>query len=285
MGCSCTKSGAVQASEPLAGGKSRPKPSSTEIIARKLDQAKTTRVLALRECGLRSLPAGSTAPGTETFRTVDLGSNALKELPGDISVWTGCQKLLCSQNAIVSLPEAIGNLTALQRLELSGNRLRDIGSALTRLCNLQILLLDGNSLGPRLLESCLGGALATSLEELDLSSNGLRELPAALATLLCLVRLVLARNELTQLPDSLKALTKLKRLDVSDNKLVSVPAALLTECALLDDVWLKGNPMDRLQLQQTPGFETFLERRRQRINAKIDSHVVGDVNLAVCGLD
>jgi leucine-rich repeat protein SHOC2 len=285
MGCSCTKSSAVQATEPLAGGKGRAKQVASDIIAKKVAQAKTTGVLALGDCGLRSLPAASTGDGTDKLRTVDLSNNVLSTLPDGIGSWTTCKKLLCSQNKITSLPVAIGQLGALQQLELSGNQLSNIGSSLPRLSNLQILLLDGNSLGPALPETALGGALATSLEELDLAGNGLRELPAALATLGRLTRLNVARNELSQLPDLLKALAKLQRLDASDNKLVSVPSALLTECKFLDDLWLKGNPMERLQLQQTQGFDAFLERRKMRIDAKIDSHVVGAVNLAVCGLD
>ena len=47
----------------------------------------------------------------------------------------------------------------------------------------------------------------------------------------------------------------------------------------------KGNAIDRLKLQQFPGFDNYLKLRKERLDAKIDSHVVGEVDLAVCGLD
>jgi len=78
-------------------------------------------------------------------------------------------------------------------------------------------------------------------------------------------------------------LSKLEYMDAAENLLTSVPAALL-EGTNLSELWLKGNPVDRLTLQEMPGFTAFLERRKKRIDARIDSNVVGAVDLSVCGL-
>ncbi|CAE7027644.1 lrrc59, partial [Symbiodinium sp. KB8] len=98
------------------------------------------------------------------------------------------------------------------------------------------------------------------------------------------VRLVLARNRLTALPTELGRLGKLQYLDAADNHLSSIPEAIIA-CPSLNELWLKGNPVERLQLQAMPGFAEFLERRKQRLDHKIGANVVGRVDLSVCGLD
>lgn len=86
------------------------------------------------------------------------------------------------------------------------------------------------------------------------------------------------------LPAELGRLGKLDHLDASSNKLISVPAELL-DGMILTELWLKDNPIDRLQLQETRGFPAFMERRKQRLDARIDGNLVGRVDLSVCGLD
>eukprot|EP00812_Abedinium_dasypus_P012522 NODE_6035_length_534_cov_169.916493.p1 GENE.NODE_6035_length_534_cov_169.916493~~NODE_6035_length_534_cov_169.916493.p1 ORF type:complete len:142 (+),score=44.32 NODE_6035_length_534_cov_169.916493:3-428(+) len=139
------------------------------------------------------------------------------------------------------------------------------------------------NLGPSL-PDVFGGKLAGSLAELNLAGNAINTLPPSLAGLRCLVQLDLSRNELREIPESLGALSKLQFLEASNNSLKGVPAALFQRTSLVD-LMLRGNPIDRLKLQETPGFTAFLERRKSRIDAKIDSHVVGTIDLAVCGLD
>eukprot|EP00439_Symbiodinium_sp_Y106_P058170 s958_g8.t1 len=79
-------------------------------------------------------------------------------------------------------------------------------------------------------------------------------------------------------------LAKLQYLDAADNHLSSIPEAIIA-CPSLNELWLKGNPVERLQLQAMPGFAEFLERRKQRLDHKIGANVVGRVDLSVCGLD
>lgn len=256
---------------------------SSEVISKKIQQSLSTRVLPLRECGLKTLPPASVDPGQSLLRTADLCENALVSLPEGIGIWSALQNLLCASNKLETLPAAIGELSGLQKLVLTGNQIRSLPSSLTKLGKLRILALDSNKLDPKLC-NVFSDALATSLEDLDLSGNALRELPPSICNLRALTRLVLARNELRALPEPMDGLVKLQHIDAADNLLTSVPVSVF-ECSNLSELWLKGNPIDRLQLQEMAGFSNFLDRRKQRLDTKIDSRIVGAVDLSVCGLD
>lgn len=293
MGCQCGKSTQVKENAHVPGSSSAAKPSApakpgapvpADVINKKVEQGKKTGVLPLRECGLKALPPAACGSGTDKMRTVDVSINALTALPDSISSWVGVQNLLCERNALTQLPSAMGQLASLQKLVLTGNKLQDLGPGLPQLGKLKILQLDGNSLGPKLPDAFFGGALNTSLEELDLSGNALQELPSSLANLKQLTRLVVSKNSLREFPAGLASAAKLQYLDAAENSISVVQPSLLEETNL-SELWLKGNPIDRLVLQETPGFAAFMERRKKRLDAKIDSCVVGAVNLAVCGLD
>ncbi|CAE8625512.1 unnamed protein product [Polarella glacialis] len=256
---------------------------SRAVIEKKVAQSKTTRVLALRECGLKALPLGATAADAALLRTADLSANLLRALPAEIGLWTGLQTLLCSENELTELPASIGQLACLQKLILSKNKLRTLPIEFSSLSKVKILQLDGNCLGPTLPAEIFRG-LSGFLEELDLSTNRLEELPSSVAELGKLVRLVVAGNRLAALQPELGGLGKLQFLDAAENQLTAIPAALLAGPSL-SELWLKGNPMDRLQLQETPGFSDFLQRRKHRLDAKISANVVGHVDLTLCGLD
>ncbi|CAE8647781.1 unnamed protein product, partial [Polarella glacialis] len=99
---------------------------SRAVIEKKVAQSKTTRVLALRECGLKALPLGATAADAALLRTADFSANLLRALPAEIGLWTGLQTLLCSENELTELPASIGQLACLQKLILSKNKLRTL---------------------------------------------------------------------------------------------------------------------------------------------------------------
>eukprot|EP00927_Polykrikos_kofoidii_P047859 TRINITY_DN42145_c0_g1_i1.p1 TRINITY_DN42145_c0_g1~~TRINITY_DN42145_c0_g1_i1.p1 ORF type:complete len:283 (-),score=43.37 TRINITY_DN42145_c0_g1_i1:212-1060(-) len=282
MGCQCAKAGDVV--EPTGGARSAPsKPPSKDVIAKKVAQANSTRVLALRECGLKVLPKEVIGSQGAPFRTVDLSVNLLTSLDEVVVSWSGLQSLMCSQNHLKELPSSIGELQNLQKFVLSVNQLTTLPLGIGNLAKLKLLQLDSNKLGP-ILPDVFGGPLAGSLEELDLKGNALQELAPTLGTLLELQRLDVSENELADLPEDLANLSKLRHLDASINKVTAIRPTLLQQTAI-SELWLKGNPLDRLVVQKTPGFDAFLERRKQRLDQKIDSQVVGEVNLAVCGLD
>ncbi|CAJ1333141.1 unnamed protein product, partial [Effrenium voratum] len=279
MGCQCVKGTAVEATEPRPNGKAI----SKDLLAKKVSQAKTTRVLALRECGLKSLPEAALTEAAG-LRTVDLSANQLKALPANIGQWTSLQNFLCGENAISELPASLGQLVALQKLVMSSNKLSALPKEISSLSKVKVLMLDCNNLGPKLPADVFAGPLSESLEELDLTGNGLEELPSSVARLSKLVRLVVCRNKLSSLPPELAQLSKLQHLDAAENSLTAIPEPIIA-CPSLNELWLKGNPVDRLQLQATPGFGAFLERRKQRLDARIGANVVGRVDLSVCGLE
>lgn len=305
MGCSCGKATAVSAVEPVAsnetgkvapsagesiGSKAAPSKApqkapaaSPEVIASKVKQAISTRVLPLRECGLKSLPPAAVESTHAVLRTADLSENLIATLPEQISTWNQLQNLLCPNNKLERLPAAIGSLSNLQKLVLSGNQIQSLPPSLAELGKLKIIALDSNKLDGKQCD-VFNGVLADALEDLDLSGNSLKELPPSLCNLRALTRLVVATNKLSTLPEAVGGLLKLQRLDAADNLLAAVPATVF-DCPMLSELWLKGNPIDRLKLQEMQGFGKFMERRKQRIDSKIDSHVVGAVSLSVCGLD
>lgn len=296
MGCGGSKATQVNAvgndatgSSSKDKGSSKSKASSKsqvvppDIIAKKCSQAASTRVLTLRECGLKTLPPAAVGDGQAVVRTADLAVNLLKALPESIGNWQGLQNLLCADNALEKLPAAIGKLGNLQKMVLSQNQLCALPSELADLGKIKVLTLDSNKLGPQL-SDVFAGAIAEALEELDLSNNALKDLPPSISGLRALTRLIVSKNELRTLPDTFGTLTKLQHLDAADNVITSIPVSLF-EAPSLSELWLKGNPLDRLKLQQTPGFDKFLERRKQRLDSKIDSNVVGAIDLSVCGLE
>merc|ERR1711865_985927 len=99
----CGKSIAVSAvvpaakSEPASGGASASSSSApkaakaaavpAEIISKKVAQSIKTGVLALRECGLKTLPPASTSDDHASVRTADLAENLLATLPESIGAW------------------------------------------------------------------------------------------------------------------------------------------------------------------------------------------------------
>lgn len=254
-----------------------------DVIRGKVQQAKSTGVLALRECGLKILPPEAFQGDVKKLRTVDLTSNFLTSLPDTIELWSGCRTLNCGKNRLTQLPESIGLLSNLQSLVLTGNHLESIPETIANLPKLQTLDLSHNRLG-RLADDIFTGHIAASLQELDLTGNGLQVLPRSLTGVTTLVQLLVLSNELRELPDDIGRLCNLQYLDAADNQLTDVPAQLFDSTGL-SMLWLKGNPIERLDMQKKPGFDLFLARRKERIDAKIESKVVGKVDISMCGLD
>lgn len=257
---------------------------SKDVLRSKVEKAAKTGVLALRECGLKYLPDEAVKEGTlEKVRTADLARNRIVALPPTIRHWSAVQTLNASENHLAELPKEIATLTELTKLILTGNRLKQLPDTLGDM-NLKELKCDGNQLPG--LPDTFGGNIAATLEELDVSGNSLQSLPGSMCSLRALTRLLVQQNQLKALPlqaQSGEGLSKLQYINAADNKISSIDTGTL-QLPALSELWLKGNPMDRLVLQQTTGFDEFAARRKQRLDQKIEQHVVGQVDLAVCGL-
>merc|ERR1712232_1045899 len=120
----------------------------------------------------------------------------------------------------------------------------------------------------------------------DVSGNRLETLPDSLCRLRSLTRLLLSSNKLKTLPlqSSGGGLCRLQHIDAADNGISSISTATL-QLQALSELWLKGNPIDRLALQETPGFGDFAERRKRRLDQRINQNVTGGIDLTMCGLE
>lgn len=266
---------------------SAPKPSKPigdDIQLRKVQQAIQTRVLAFRECGLKKVPAKAFESGLLTvLRTADLSINQITAL-GEIENWAELQQLNAAQNLLQQLPPSIGALTKLQKLVVSKNKLSSLPARIGECQSLQELICDHNVLSA--LPDVWNGAVAGSLLHIDVSHNQISALPRSLCNLRVLTRFEVQQNKLTSLPlrSDDGGLIKLEYVDAAGNTIKGIEEDTL-RLPCLAELQLKGNPIDRLKLQDQDGFKEFLDRRKKRIDAKIDSNVVGAIDLRVCGLD
>lgn len=257
-------------------------PCTKEVLRKKIEQACKTRVLALRECGLKKLPDPATSEGLAELRTADLACNRMSVLPPSITVWSQLQSLNASDNLLEKLPSEIAELVQLKKLILSNNRLSILPDEVSEL-NLSELKCDSNGL---LGLPDFDGNLAATLEELDLSGNRLHRLPETIGSLRMITRIMLQQNQIIELPlqpRSSEGLSRLQYVNAADNRISAIRAETL-QLPVLSELWLKGNPIDRLALQSMEGFSQFAERRKQRLDQKIDQKVVGEVDIAMCGL-
>mmetsp|Transcript_25114 Transcript_25114/g.21453 ORF Transcript_25114/g.21453 Transcript_25114/m.21453 type:complete len:100 (-) Transcript_25114:136-435(-) len=70
-------------------------------------------------------------------------------------------------------------------------------------------------------------------------------------------------------------------------RLSTVPSELFTHTALVD-LWLQGNNPDKLNkytIKDIEGFDKYVDRRKRKIDKRIDSKAGSKLNLAMCGLE
>eukprot|EP00164_Ancoracysta_twista_P016411 GFYU01027515.1.p1 GENE.GFYU01027515.1~~GFYU01027515.1.p1 ORF type:complete len:160 (-),score=17.41 GFYU01027515.1:99-578(-) len=82
------------------------------------------------------------------------------------------------------------------------------------------------------------------LDHLDLSDNQLKFLPESVWSIPGLKSLNISGNELTELQDGVTNLKDLRRLYVCHNELTQLPLASLSQLEALEEVHVKGNPMN-----------------------------------------
>ncbi|KAG2451482.1 hypothetical protein HYH02_004080 [Chlamydomonas schloesseri] len=234
---------------------------------------------------------------------VGLRDQGIKELPTVLSDISDAVKVIdATNNRITALPAFLPSLANLQRLTLTNNLLTVLvpPGVCPGLISLKLLVLDDNQLGD--LPDDIGAL--KRLERLSVSGNRLRTLPDSIGQLEALQSLVVSRNCLEQLPDSLAGCSRLEELDAQSNDLAVVPAALgglkrlkalqldnnrvfavpsdlLYGCVALQTLSLHGCPIKPDELQETPGFKEFDERRKQ----KYDKVLAGGALLGARGLD
>ncbi len=101
---------------------------------------------------------------------------------------------------------------------------------------------------PSELEALIEQAAREEWEELDLRDKGIGVLPAAIKNCKSLKKLVLWRNNLSEIPDSITRLTNLQSLDISFNSLSAIPDSI-TRLTNLSSLYLDENPITEPPLE------------------------------------
>lgn len=141
----------------------------------------------LTEAGIGSL---------EKLRTLKLSYNQIPSIPAEFARLTSLTILEAKYNFLPAVPRCICGLP-LQRLDLDSNQLMEVEDSAARL---------------------------TALTHLALTNNTIRKIGnAVFASLTRLETLLLQRNEMLLLPDSIMCLERLSTLDVSFNQLYALP--------------------------------------------------------------
>jgi Leucine-rich repeat (LRR) protein len=148
------------------------------------------------------------------LRLLDLSQNLLTTLPPEIGQLTQLEVLILRGNALRQLPPEVGQMRHLQRLDLERNQLQALPEALQYCEALRELRLSHN-----IFEAWPGEAIPPQLESLLLSRNMLRELPESIRHLQQLSYLDISDNRLQQLPHSLVLLDRLEHIMLAGNPL------------------------------------------------------------------
>ncbi|WP_310426854.1 SUMF1/EgtB/PvdO family nonheme iron enzyme [Chamaesiphon sp. VAR_48_metabat_135_sub] len=135
----------------------------------------------------------------EQWRTLDLSSQNLTQLPAEIGKLKHLNDLKLSNNQIVEISIAIGELKNLTSLNLSNNQIIEIPVAICE---------------------------SKNLTEINLSDNQITEIPATIGKLENLTRISLYKNVITEIPDSIGKLRNLKELNLRLNFIVDLPAEI-----------------------------------------------------------
>ncbi|WP_424813296.1 leucine-rich repeat-containing protein kinase family protein [Roseococcus sp. YIM B11640] len=172
------------------------------------------RELRLGGCGLTEFPREIFGLA-ETLEFLDLGFNALSDLPEDLGRLRHLRVLFASGNRFERLPPGIGGCEALSQVGFRGAGIREV---------------PGESLPPR-------------LRWLTLTDNRIEEVPSALGQRPALQKLMLSGNRLQRLPAGLAEAPNLELLRISANGFEALPSWLAAHPTLAWPAWA-GNPFD-----------------------------------------
>jgi Leucine-rich repeat (LRR) protein len=194
---------------------------------------------------LRALP--ESIGQLQQLRHLIVNDNRLKSLPPAIGECKMLRTLEAGSNKLDSIPETIGNLQWMASLRLDGNNLNDLPPGMLRCRQLQTLDLGYNDF------SKLPGFLTQlpNLTTLVVPGNDLERLPGACESL---TRLVISRNRLRELDDSILHSLKLQHLDISNNAVRRLPAGM-QRLQRLHTLNASGNPFEEF-----PEVLLFLDR-------------------------
>mmetsp|Transcript_49134 Transcript_49134/g.59550 ORF Transcript_49134/g.59550 Transcript_49134/m.59550 type:complete len:316 (+) Transcript_49134:68-1015(+) len=238
-------------------GSSSSKPTNKtgkKVVQQKLENAKKTGVLSLREHNLVDVP--DLVFDISNLRTLDVSQNKLQNLSARVTALTNLKSLNVDENKLA--PGSLGPISQLSKLQIlsaGGNELGMIpttsasspspsksklasaatiaskrklhdgctaatpyGPALPSLPgSLKQLKLDYNSF--QSVPEAIYTSPLTKLEKLNLSQNNLAALPGEIARLVGLVELLLDNNAIVSLPAEMANFKKLKVLSLKNNQI------------------------------------------------------------------
>ncbi|EKX33693.1 hypothetical protein GUITHDRAFT_147713 [Guillardia theta CCMP2712] len=228
----------------------------------------------------------------ETVRHLSAAGNKLVSVPPSLSCLT-LELLRLSSNFLVSLPREIFKMKSLRELSLNNNDLAELPTSISLMpALLQLSLRDNRQVAEKfpagLLQQSLNNVklylrrIEQAGQQLDLSGLMLQALPSILRIGIAhtLRELVLADNQLSDLPLDLSALHSLETLDLRQNRFLRIPDVVFS-LLVLKVLNLQDNPLQNLPEEILHAGSDAIFSYSRRVRA---SHRSGLLDLRQLGL-
>ncbi|XP_058801642.1 protein toll-like [Phymastichus coffea] len=249
------------------------------VTADLLRDLKSLRLLELRNTKIR-LPAGF-FDSARTLRTIELGSNQLRELqPGTFRGLHSLELLNLWRNDFRKLePDAFRGLATLVSLDLNQNALSTLPADLFKdLANLEVINLSSNNFSS-LPVGLFSANSKLRVAKLLYNKQNLTELPEALfANLTALKSVMITRNGLLRLPQDLFwGATGLENLTMDRNYLTTLPKRLFQNTTNLYSLSLSFNDLKELpdNIFEATNKLTRLDLSKNHLNHINDRMLLG----------
>lgn len=159
-------------------------------------------------------------PMSPNIKILKIQNNRLTSIPSDIVNYPLLQELDAQKNQISLVSPEIGNLSLLRLLILSDNSLSSIPVEIEGLTSLWNLHLDRNNLSifPEQVTRLSG------LRYLQLEENQIQgALPRSMSGMTALSTLLLAYNQITEIPYEAFDQKRMSRISIHNNRLQNIP--------------------------------------------------------------
>lgn len=260
-------------------------PKGKKVLLQKLSSADKTGVLNLVDQDLKpnsSVWQKISLDGLlPKLKSLDISGNAIKSLPGEISMMANLKSLHAARCSLQRTHD-ISPLIKLVQINIDSNDLEaDVLAPLPM--NLTKLSIANNHF--KAIPPTLGSLI--HVVELNLSGNRI-ESTNGLGMLLALVDLNLDCNMLAEVSEDLCLLLNLRHISLKSNRLgknaisregQSIPEGVFTQTSL-DSIDLSQNPaMTRAIAMDFQGVDLFLERRKKIKDRAFHGGAIMDVSL------